>query len=161
MKRRDFFGKGGRGLMGVALAHLGLSSCKKKEAAPAPASSPSTAAPLSARGPAGEMSRKDLVKKLLLEKMGKTEQEATAMIVEFEQNLPLAEQMCICKTCPTYTATETEEAFCHALVGQSKVITQEKGCDCPKCPVHKSDGLKNGYYCTRKSEIEQEAAKLV
>jgi hypothetical protein len=161
MKRRDFFGKGGPGLMGMALAYLGLSACKKQDQAPAPASLPSTAAPLSAQGSAEEIGRKDLVKKLLLEKMGKTEQEATAMIVEFEQNLPLAEQMCICKTCPTYTAAETEEAFCHALVGQSKVIAQEKGCDCPKCSVYKTDGLKNGYYCTRKSEIEQEAAKVV
>ncbi len=37
----------------------------------------------------------------------------------------------------------------------------EKGCDCPKCPVYKNMGLKNGYYCTRKSELEQEAAKIV
>jgi len=161
MKRRAFFGTGGRGLIGVALAHLGLSSCKKKEQPPAPSSSSSTAAPLSEQASAEEISRKDLVKKLLQEKMGKTETEATAMLAEFEQNLPLAEQACICKTCPTYTSVETEEAFCQALVGQSKVITQEKGCDCPKCPVYKSDGLKNGYYCTRKSEIEQEAAKLV
>lgn len=160
MKRRDFFGKGGRGLMGVALAYLGLSSCKKKEAL-AVESSPATAVSAPGQESVEEMSRKDLVKKLLLEKLGKTEQEATAMIVEFEQNLPLAEQACICKTCPSYTANETEEAFCHALVGQSKVITQEKGCDCAKCPVYKSDGLKNGYYCTRKSELEQEAAKLV
>jgi hypothetical protein len=40
-------------------------------------------------------------------------------------------------------------------------FVEKSGCDCPKCPVHKDMGLKNGYYCTRKSEVEQEAAKVV
>jgi hypothetical protein len=56
-------------------------------------------------------------------------------------------------------AEETELGFCHPLVGKSKIITEEKGCDCPKCPVYSKMGLKNGYYCTRKSEMEQEMAK--
>ncbi|MBN2409640.1 MAG: DUF2769 domain-containing protein [Candidatus Aminicenantes bacterium] len=69
--------------------------------------------------------------------------------------------MCICRTCPSYVPEETEKGFCHPLIEQSKLITEEKGCDCPKCPVYKNMALKNGYYCTRKSELEQEAAKLV
>jgi len=154
MKRRDFFGTGGRGLLGAALAYLGLTSCKKKEQASA------IPAPPGGQASATEADRQDLVKKLLQEKMGRTEAEATAMLAEFEQTLPQDEEMCICRTCPTYAANETEEAFCHALVGQSEGITQEKGCDCPRCPYYKAHGLKNGYYCTRKSEIEQEAAKL-
>ncbi|MCK4645695.1 MAG: DUF2769 domain-containing protein [Candidatus Aminicenantes bacterium] len=67
--------------------------------------------------------------------------------------------MCICKTCPTYVAEETELGFCHPFIGKSKIITEEKGCVCPKCPVYLKMGLKNGYYCTRKSEMEQEMAK--
>jgi len=157
MKRRDFVAKSGGGFLGIALAYFGLTSCKKKEGAPAmeaPAQAAAEQAP-------AEMSRKDIIKKLLVEKMGKTEDEAAAMIAEFEEKLPMVEQMCICEKCPTYVTEETVEGFCHALVGQSKVITQEKGCDCPKCPVYKSMAMKNGYYCTRKSELEQEAAKVV
>jgi len=157
MKRRDFVEKSGCGLLGMALAYFGLTSCKKKEEAPA-MESPALAA--AEQAPA-EMNRKDIIKKLLVEKMGKTDEEATAMIAEFEEKLPMVEQMCICEKCPTYVPEETVEGFCHALVGQSKVITQEKGCDCPKCPVYKNMALKNGYYCTRKSELEQEAAKII
>ncbi len=151
MKRRDFFEKSGCGLMGIMMAYFGLTSCKKKEEAPA--AEPATAAPKE------EMSRKDMVKKMLVEKMGKTEEEASAMIADFEEKLPMVKDMCICKTCPTYVAEETELGFCHPLVGKSKIITEEKGCDCPKCPVYSKMGLKNGYYCTRKSEMEQEMAK--
>ncbi|NIM90629.1 MAG: DUF2769 domain-containing protein [Candidatus Aminicenantes bacterium] len=67
--------------------------------------------------------------------------------------------MCVCKTCPTYVANETAVGFCHPLIGKSKIITAEKGCNCPTCPVYKKMELKNGYYCTRKSEMEQELAK--
>lgn len=151
MKRRDFFEKSGCGLMGIMMAYFGLTSCKKKEEAPAvePA----------AEAPKEEMSRKDMVKKMLIDKMGKTEEEASAMIAEFEEKLPMVKDMCICKTCPTYVAEETELGFCHPFIGKSKIITEEKGCVCPKCPVYLKMGLKNGYYCTRKSEMEQEMAK--
>ncbi|HUU36864.1 MAG TPA: DUF2769 domain-containing protein [Candidatus Desulfaltia sp.] len=157
MKRRDFVEKSGCGLLGMALAYFGLTSCKKKEEAPAT----EPVAPAHAEEAVVEMNQKDTIKKLLMEQMGKTDEEAAAMIAEFEEKLALVEGMCICRTCPSYVPEETEKTFCHALVGQSKVITQEKGCDCPKCPVHKDMGLKNGYYCTRKSELEQEAAKAV
>jgi hypothetical protein len=157
MKRRDFVGKSGCGLLSAALAYFGLSSCKKKGEAPAMETPSGTPAQEASAVP----SQKDAIQKLLVEKMGKTEDEATAMIAELEQKLPEVRAMCICKTCPSYVPEETEEAFCHALVSKSKVITEEKGCDCPKCPVHINMGLKNGYYCTRKSELEQEAAKTV
>lgn len=101
-----------------------------------------------------------MVKKMLVEKMGKTEEEATQMIVDFEKMLPMVQEKCICKTCPTYVAEETINGFCHPLIGKSKIITEEKGCDCPKCPVYIEKKMKNGYYCTRKSEMEQEMAKM-
>ncbi len=157
MKRRDFVEKGGCGLLGMVLAYLGLSSCKKKQEAPAM----EAAAPAPAAEAPAEMTRKELVKQILVEKMGKTEEEAAAMIADLEEKLPRVQEMCICETCPSYVPEETEEGFCHALIGQSNVINQEKGCVCPTCPVHKNMGLMNGYYCTRKSELEQEAAKAV
>ena len=141
MKRREFFETSGCGLLGLMMAEFGFTSGQKEKAQEK------------------KMSRKDMVKKMLIEKMGKTEEEAEAMIKEMKEKLPMVKDMCICKTCPTYVAEEKENGFCHPLVGKSKIIKEEKGCDCPKCPVYQKMKLKNGYYCTRKSEMEQEMAK--
>ena len=148
MKRRDFFEKSGCGLAGIIMSCFGLSSLQKE----------ALANPVQ-EAPKKKMSRKDMVKKMLMEKMGKTEEEADAMIKEMKEKLAKVKDMCICKTCPTYVADETKVGFCHPLVGKSKIIKEEKGCDCPKCPVYQKMKLKNGYYCTRKSEMEQEMAK--
>lgn len=145
MKRRDFFEKSGCGLLGIMMANFALASGQKEKT--------------HAHAPEKKMPRKDMVKKMLMEKMGKTEEEADAMIKEMKEKLPMVKDMCICKTCPTYVAEEKENGFCHPLVGKSKIIKEEKGCDCPKCPVYQKMKLKNGYYCTRKSEMEQEMAK--
>lgn len=155
MKRRDFFEKSGCGLLTTMLTYFSLTSCKKEEEAPAvEVEAPAPEAPKE------EISRKDLVKKMLMEKQGMTEEEADVKIAEFEEKLQMVKDMCICKNCPTYVAEETELGFCHPLVGKSKIITEEKGCDCPKCPVYQQMKLKNGYYCTRMSEMEQEMAKM-
>jgi hypothetical protein len=156
MKRREFVEKGGGGFLSLVLAYFGLTSCKKKTETSAAETTPPPAAATEAQLPTD---RKDMVKKLLIEKMGKSEEEATAMVAGYEENLPQIEPLCICKKCPTYGSGETEEAFCHALVGRSDVITGEKGCDCPKCPVYKDMAMNNGYYCTRGAELEQEASK--
>ena len=156
MKRREFFEKSGCGAAGLFLASLGVNSCTKEEEKPAEVQAQAPAQ----EAPKEEMSRKDMVKKLLVEKMGKTEEEAEAMIADFEEKLPMVKEKCICKTCPSYVAEETEGGFCHPLVGKSKIISEEKECDCPKCPIYQNMGLKNGYYCTRKSELEQEMAKM-
>ena len=145
MKRRDFFEKSGCGLLGIMMANFALASGQKEKT--------------HAHAPEKKMPRKDMVKKMLIEKMGKTEEEADAMIKEMKEKLPMVKDMCICRTCPTYVAGEKKVGFCHPLVGKSKIITEEKGCDCPKCPVYQKMKLKNGYYCTRKSEMEQEMAK--
>lgn len=163
MKRREFIEKTGCGVCGILLAQLGLTSCAKKEEATAAAEpAPDTVAPHDeAAASAGEagVSRKDIIKKMMVEKMGMTEEEADAKIAEAEEKLPMIKEKCICKTCPTFVAEETETAFCHPLIGQSQVITEEKGCDCGKCPVYTELGLKNSFYCTRKSEMEQEITK--
>ncbi|MDH5742630.1 MAG: DUF2769 domain-containing protein [Candidatus Aminicenantes bacterium] len=159
MKRREFFGKTGCGALGMMMAYFGLSSCKKKEEAETAEAAAQAQAP-EQEAPMEEMSRKDMVKKMLIEKKGVTEEEADAMIAEFEEMLPMVKEKCICKTCPTYVAEETEQGFCHPLVGKSKIITEEKGCNCPQCPIYTEKQMKNGYYCTRNSEMEQEMAKM-
>ena len=155
MKRRDFFGKSGCGLLGVMLAHFGLTSCKKEEetAAEAQAETPAQGAPME------EMSRKDMVKKMLIEKMDKTEEEADAMIAEFEEKLPMVKEMCICKNCPSYVGTgEGGVLFCG--VGKSSKITEERGCSCGLCPVVGHMGLTRLYYCTRGNEREQRGISI-
>ncbi len=159
MKRREFFGKTGCGALGMMMAYFGLSSCKKKEEAE-PAEAAAQAQAPEQEAPMEEMSRNDIVKKMLIEKKGVTEEEADDMIAEFEEMLPMVKEKCICKTCPTYVAEETELGFCHPLVGKSKIITEEKGCNCPQCPIYTEKQMKNGYYCTRNSEMEQEMAKM-
>jgi hypothetical protein len=160
MKRRDFFGKSGCGALGMMTVYFGLTSCKKNEEIAEETAAQTAAQAPSQEAPAQEMGQKETVKNLLIEKQGKSAEEADAMIAEFEEMLPMVKQQCICKTCPTHVAEETELGFCHPLIGKSKVITEEKGCNCPQCPVYREKEMKNGYYCTRKSELEQETAKM-
>ena len=156
MKRRDFFGKSGCGVLGMMMAYFGLTSCsKKEEEAAAEVTTQAEAQAPAQEAPAEEMARRDIVKKMLIEKQGKTEEEADAMLAEFEEMIPMVKQKCICKTCPTYVAEETELGFCHPLIGKSKIITEEKGCNCGGCPVTAKMGLKHTYYCTKGSEKEQ------
>ncbi|MBA7678791.1 hypothetical protein ES703_87069 [subsurface metagenome] len=152
MNRRDFFGKSGCGLLGLMMAYFGLTSCKKGEAPVEESAGAQTAEE--------EVNQKEVIKKLLMEKKGLTAEEADAQIAEFEEKVSMVKTMCICKTCPSYVSEETELGFCHPLIGKSKIITEEKGCVCPNCPVYKQMGLKLGYYCTRKSEMEQQMAKM-
>lgn len=156
MKRREFFKKSSCSVFTLMLAYFGLTSCKKEATIETQSGQSPTPAP-----PPKEMDEKEMVKQMLMTKMGKTEEEADAMIADFEAKLPMIKEKCICKTCPTYVAEETGLGFCSPLAGQSKIITEEKGCDCPKCPVYAEMALKNGYYCTRKSEMEQNVAKMV
>jgi hypothetical protein len=139
MKRREFFEKSGCGIAALMLANFGFKAYAKE------------------LDQDKEM-RLKMIKEALL-KMGKTEEEVDAKMKKMEEMLPKVKTMCICKTCPSYVKEETELGFCHAFIGKSKIITEEKGCNCPQCPVYPELKLKNGYYCTRKSEMEQEYAK--
>jgi hypothetical protein len=139
MERREFFEKSGCGIFALMLSHFGFKAYAKEIGQDKP-------------------ERMEKLREVLL-KMGKTENEIEAMMKDLEEKLPQVKAMCICKSCPTYVKEETEVGFCHAFIGKSSVITDEKGCNCPQCPVYTEMGLKNGYYCTRKSEMEQEYAK--
>ncbi len=74
---------------------------------------------------------------------------------------------CLCMKCPSYTFTckiksmpsnamdmmkkdiskvdHMEALFC--AFGKSKCITDEKGCMCEGCEVHKENNLSSSYYC--------------
>jgi len=141
MDRRKFFEKSGCGIFGMMLAYFGLKM------------------PLNAEKK--EMTREEYVMKLLVKKMGKTEAEAKKMIEDFKKKLPMVQEMCICKGCPSYVKDETVVGFCHPLVGKSKKITEEKGCICASCPVYKKMKMKFGYYCTRGSEMELKMKEMM
>lgn len=140
MKRRDFFQTTGCGALGFMLATLGLRL------------------PLGAED-ATPTEREKMVMKLLMEKMGKTKAEAETMIDDFQNKLPMVQEMCVCKDCPSWVKDETVTGFCHPLVGKSKVITEEKGCICGSCPIYKKMKMVNGYYCTRGAELELQIEK--
>jgi hypothetical protein len=72
-----------------------------------------------------------------------SEQERKAAVEELTD-------LCICSTCPTYVGTgETELLFC--IVGTSDVISEDKGCPCPACPVTPRIGLRWNDYCLKGS----------
>lgn len=137
MKRREFFAKTGCGAAGLMLAQYGLKAGTL---------------------PVAPEEQKEKIMKLLA-KMGKSKEEIDNMMKEMEEKLPMVKEQCICKTCPTFVKEEKVIGFCHPFISKSKVIKEERGCDCPRCPVYKKMEMKNGYYCTRMSELEQEAAK--
>lgn len=83
---------------------------------------------------------------------------------QMQEKKKMVMQMCICKECPSYKdcASEggaTELGFCFPTVGKSACISEEKGCICGGCPVTEKMGLKNVYFCTKGSEMEQNKAK--
>lgn len=66
-------------------------------------------------------------------------------------------KMCICPTCPTYTAcakSAGEGLFC-AHGASFHCIAKANGCLCPGCPVTKQLGLKYQAYCLAGSEKSQ------
>ena len=82
--------------------------------------------------------------------------EMMAQMSEEERKATIAENtnMCICASCPTYVGTgETELLFCE--LGKSDVITEDKGCTCPGCPVTPKMGLRWNDYCLKGSGREQ------
>jgi|Deesub1362B_J571_1020462.scaffolds.fasta_scaffold00192_5 hypothetical protein len=59
-----------------------------------------------------------------------------------------------CGECPSYTGTgESSLVFC--AMGKSSIITEEKGCLCPSCPVTDMMSLRWKFYCIRGSGKEQ------
>ena len=152
MKRRDFIVKSGMILGGAGMAFCPLLGCggKKEEQAVEEAAPP----------PEPTLSRLDMIKKQMMEKMGLSEAEVAAKMKEFEDKLPEVKEGCVCADCPSYVEGMTELGFCHPLVGKTDKITERRGCICPECPVYKMLGLKNGYYCVQGSELELNLAKM-
>ena len=153
MKRRDFIVKSGMILGGAGMAMCPLFGCgQKKEQQTMEEAAPSTE-------PA--MSRLDMVKKQMMEKMDLSEAEVAAKLKEFEAQLPEVKEGCICAKCPSYVEGETKVGFCHVLVGKSDKITERRGCICGECPIHKKMNLQHGYYCVQGSELELNLSQMM
>jgi len=155
MKRRDFIVKSGMILGGAGMAFCPLFGCggKQEEQAEQMVEEATTMAEET-------MSKMDMVKKHMMEKMGLSEAEVAAKMKEFEEKLPDVKKGCICAKCPSWVEGETELGFCHPMVGKSEKITERRGCICPECPVYKMMDMKNGYYCVQGSELELNLTKM-
>lgn len=82
--------------------------------------------------------------------MGDMSEEETAQMIEDIKGTCKN----FCGECPTYTGTnETELAFC--AQGRSKIISEEKGCLCPGCPISRKLNMRWDYYCRNGSGMEQ------
>ena len=74
---------------------------------------------------------------------------------EMEQRKQMVLSMCICKGCPTWVEGAEPIGFCLPMIGKNAMITAEKGCICPTCPVFSKLSLTKDYFCTKGSEKEQ------
>jgi|GEM_PF-249298 len=155
MKRRDFIVKSGMILGGAGMAFCPLFGCGGKKEEQAEQMVEETAEMAEET-----MSRMDMIKKQMMEKMGLSEAEVAARLKEFQEKLPEVKEGCVCAKCPSYVEGMTELGFCHPMVGKTDKITERRGCICPECPVYKMMGLKNGYYCVQGSELELNLAKM-
>jgi len=65
--------------------------------------------------------------------------------------------MCICPGCPTHNKcakNAKEQFFC--INGKSFMcISEDKGCNCPGCPVAAAFGLKHKSFCLKGAEKAQ------
>jgi len=77
------------------------------------------------------------------------------MSEEMKQKKQMVLSMCICKNCPTWVEGAEPIGFCFPAIGKNPMITEEKGCICPTCPVFSKLSLTKDYFCTKGSEKEQ------
>jgi hypothetical protein len=88
-----------------------------------------------------------------------TQMQALAKMSKEDQAKTISELMgmCICPSCPTYNACakNAKEGLYCALGKSFMCISEEKGCNCPTCPVKSKMGLKYKSFCTRGQEQAQ------
>jgi hypothetical protein len=78
-----------------------------------------------------------------------------------KERLMIVEDMCICKSCPTYKNLRRVDGYigyCHPSHGKSMMIREEKGCTCGICPVYNQNKFITSYFCTRDTDMKQKTA---
>ncbi|KTB48915.1 DUF2769 domain-containing protein [Dehalogenimonas alkenigignens] len=65
-----------------------------------------------------------------------------------------AENICLCRICPSYVECGEPTAFCLGT-NPSKCINAEAGCLCLGCPLWVKKAFRHVYFCTRGAEIAQ------
>ena len=55
----------------------------------------------------------------LLATMGKSKEEIDDMMKRMKETLPMVNEQCICKTCPTFVNEEKVVGFCHPFISKS------------------------------------------
>jgi hypothetical protein len=76
---------------------------------------------------------------------------------EMKKQIESLKAMCTCPGCPSYNtcAKNAKESLFCAMGKSFMCISEEKGCICPTCPVAKTLGLKNKFFCNRGAEKAQ------
>lgn len=55
---------------------------------------------------------------------------------------------CICLRCPSYAeCVRDEKQLLFCIEGKARCSLEKYGCICGDCPVHKSKGFSDYYYC--------------
>ena len=82
---------------------------------------------------------------------------------EQRKGLEMEKGKCICPKCPTYTncAKNAKELLFCATGKSFMCISEEKGCNCPTCPVTPEYGMKYQKFCLRGSEMAQRYEKTI
>jgi hypothetical protein len=74
---------------------------------------------------------------------------------EMEEKKKMVLAMCVCPDCPSWQECGEDGGYCFPSIGKSTCITEQNGCICGGCPVTRKLELKNIYFCTDGSEMEQ------
>ena len=79
---------------------------------------------------------------------------------EMKKQEEMVNSMCICKSCPSYTAYGKEDdhiGYCFPTHEKSENLA-EHGCTCGTCPIYMKMDFMTNYYCTRDIEMKQKMA---
>jgi len=96
------------------------------------------------------MTEMDIFEETIADLKKKSPKEKAEFIADLKSKCP-------CPGCPSYNSCAQkagEKLFC--INGKSFMcISEEKGCNCPKCPLAKDIGLMYKFFCNRGSEMAQ------
>ena len=96
------------------------------------------------------MTEMDIFEETIADLKKKSPKEKAEFIADLKSKCP-------CPGCPSYNSCAQkagEKLFC--INGKSFMcISEEKGCNCPKCPLAKDFGLIYKFFCNRGSEMAQ------
>ncbi|MGE3063511.1 MAG: DUF2769 domain-containing protein [bacterium] len=62
---------------------------------------------------------------------------------------------CLCGKCPSHSECGEGGGHCLSMISGSICVTEDRGCKCKKCSVHKENNFRFDLYCMKGSEEQQ------